>query len=114
MPATFFRLVGTRTPTREDFLSYIELGLPLMDDSPETQRLAQGISVNATLQQARNRANTVPSLRSLGYVAELLVPEDAHVTIERTGRTRGHFTLWGDPDTLMRCVVSVSPVHLVD
>jgi hypothetical protein len=114
LAATFFRLVRTATPSLHDFLSYVELGLPLMDENPETRRLGEGISVNATLQQARNRANSVPSLRDLRYVAELHVPDDAPVNSKRTGRTRGHYTLWGNPVTLLGYVVSVWPVEPVD
>jgi hypothetical protein len=98
-------------PTRNDFLSYVELGLPLMDGSPETRRLAEGISVNATLTQARNRARAIPSLRDRHFVAEFSIPDDAPITSERTGRVRGHYTLWGDPDLLFRYVIAVFPVE---
>jgi hypothetical protein len=111
MPQTFFRLGSRAEFTRDDFLSYVALGIPLMDDSPETRRLAEGISVNATLAQARNRARAVPSLRNLRFVAELLIPDDAPIKIERTGRARGHYTLWGDPDVLLGYVVAVYPVE---
>jgi hypothetical protein len=111
MPQTFFRLMRSSDPLREDFLSYVALGVPLMDDSPETRRLAEGISVNATLAQARSRARAIPSLRNLHFVAELSIPDDADIRIERTGRARGHYTLWGDPDVLLRYVIAVFPVE---
>jgi hypothetical protein len=87
--------------------------LPLMDDTPETLRLAEGVSVNATLQQARKRARQVPSLRGKRFIAVLVIPDDSPITFERTGRSPGHFTLWGDPDELLRCVVSILPVEEV-
>lgn len=114
MAQAFFRLVKMGVAVRDDLLSYVELGLPLLDDSAETRRLAEGISVNATLTQARNRARAIPSLRDLHFVAELSIPDDAPIKIERTGRTRGHYTLWGDPDVLLGYVTSVLPVDAVD
>jgi hypothetical protein len=114
VPQTFFHLIATETATHPDFLSYVALGHPLMDDSDETRRLAEGISVNATLQQARARARTVPSLRRHRFAAELSIPDGAPVQFERTGRARGHYTLWGDPEILLGYVVATVPVHEAD
>lgn len=97
-----------------DFLSYVELGLPLQDDTDETRRLAEGVSVMETLQQARKRARQVRSLRGKRFVAEVVIPEGSAITFERTTKTPGHYTLRGDPGEMLRCVVSVFPVEEVD
>lgn len=61
-------------------------------------RLALGISVFATLRQALAMVRRYPGLGS--FVAEIQLPQDA--VIERTLRRRGHYTVWGDPDQLLR------------
>lgn len=114
MPETFYRVAKRNPPTREDFLSYAELGIVSEDDPPEARRLKDGISVNATLRQARNRARGVTSLRDHEFIAELRIPDGSSITFERTGAARGHFTLWGSPDDLLACVVSVVRVDEVD
>jgi len=68
--------------------------------------MAEGISVNATRAQARHRTrDPFPGL----YIAELSIPEGSSITFAKTG-PRGHQTLWGDPDELLACVVSI--VHV--
>ena len=113
MPRTFYHLVKNNPPTRDDFLSYLEQGITLKIDTPEARRLASGVSACATLHQARNRAR-LPSLRDHAYIAELHIPDEAPITFERTGRVPGHHTLWGSPDDMLRCVVSVVRVDAVD
>lgn len=80
-------------------LSYQALGIALTRNDPEALRLAAGISLYSTLQQARNQVARLPPERR-GFVAELRIPEDAPVTIERTGK-RGHHTLWGSADVIL-------------
>ena len=111
---TFYRLLEDEEAARGDFLSYKALGLPLMDDTAGTIRLAEGVSVMDTLEGARKRARQVRSLRSKRFVAELVIPDGSPITFERTGKTPGHFTLWGDPDEILACVVSIFPVDEVD
>jgi hypothetical protein len=113
VPETFYRLVKSSPAAREDFLSYAELGLISLDDPPEVRRLKQGISVNRTLRQAKNRTS-VPSLRDHEYIAELRIPDGAAVTFERTGHQKGHHTLWGDPDDFVSYVVSLVRVDDVE
>ena len=78
------------------------------------RRLAQGVSVMATLAQARKRARQVPSLRGKRFIAEVRIPDGSAITFARTTKTPGHYTLWGDPDDMLQCVVSVVPVEEVD
>jgi hypothetical protein len=85
-----------------------------MDETPDSHRLAEGISVNATLTQARKRARTVRSLKHYAFVAELLIQDAGPVEFARTLRSPGHHTLWGSPDILLACVVLVHGVDAVD
>lgn len=104
----FWRIVRTNPPTRQDFLSHVDLGRPLRQLDDESQRQAEGISVFATEAQARRKARRVPALGR--WLAELRITADAPVTAERTRGGAGHHTLWGDPDTLFDCVKQVVDV----
>lgn len=90
--------------------SYHELGIPLRVRTQETLRESHGISLYNTLQQAHNQAVRLqrPEHR---FIAELQIPDDALVTIERTGR-RGHHTLWGSPDVILGYVTRVAPIRV--
>ena len=57
----------------------------------------------ATERQAVARARRYPWLGT--YVAKLELPSS--IRIERTLRTRGHHTVWADPDELLRAVLRV-------
>ena len=105
----FYRVVRSDPPTLADFTSNRALGRVLRDPNPERQRLWDGISVNATEAQARNRATDYPAMGR--WVARLEIPDDAPVRAEPTlPNSRGHHTLWGDPAALLRCVAGVVPV----
>jgi hypothetical protein len=73
----------------------------------------RGISLYNTIQQARNLAARTPNLGG-GFIAEFRIPDDAPVTIERTGIQRGHHTLWGSPDVLLGYVSRVFPIEQAD
>jgi len=107
---TFYRIVRNNPPTREDMLSYQTLGISPDTNDPETLRLVAGISVNNTLQQAR-RLVAGPPWRGKGFITELRIPDDAPVTIERTGTRRGHHTLWGNPDGILAYINRVLPIR---
>jgi hypothetical protein len=106
--------VSTNPATRDDFLSNLEKGQPPVDDSPEMLELARGVSVNATLRQAQNRARTTRTLKRYLFVAELAIPDDAPIRFKRTFSSPGHHTLWGDADMLLSFVVCVHPIDGVD
>lgn len=103
-----YRLVEHDPPTLDDMRSYHELGIPLRVRTAETVRQASGISLYNTEQQARNQAGRLqrPEHR---FIAELQIPANAPVTIERTGR-RGHYTLWESPDVILGFVTRVVPI----
>lgn len=90
-------------------LSYQALGIAPETDNAEMLRLSTGISLYNTLQQTRNQIRRMPPERR-GFIAELRIPPDAPVTIERTGAQRGHHTLWGSPDDILGYVVKVIPL----
>jgi len=104
---TFYRIIKTPVQRPEDFLSDAAQGEPLPID-PEHARLHDGISVFNTEQQARNKAEAYPLLGA--YIAAVDLPDDGPFRHERTLTTRGHYTLWGDPEYLNNRVVSIVPV----
>lgn len=100
----FYRLVRSNPPTLDDFTPNLKLGKRTPTD-PERAALADGISVHATLAQARRRHRVSPMLGR--DVAVLRVPTDGSVRYARTLKADGHHTLWADPATLLALVVSV-------
>ena len=105
MTRTFFRVVANDPPTRRDFMSHEVFGIPLRN--PDDRDLWQGISVQATEQQARRRAR-LPGFG--GHIAEVVVVDGGPIAWRRTGRQPGHHTLWGTPDDLLASVVRTVPV----
>jgi hypothetical protein len=110
-PRTFFKIVHSESPTLSDFLSNVARGRSFPSD-PEQVRLWDGISVYDSRAQARRRARKAPFLG--GFIAELRVPEETSIRYERTTRSRGHYTLWGDPATLLACVIRVTEIDAED
>lgn len=72
--------------------------------------MALGVSVNATLAQARTRAQFL----HLPFIAEVAIPEGGPIAFERTGSRRGHHTLWGDAGTMLAAVVRVVAADAID
>lgn len=107
-PHTFYRIVVTNPPTLADFTSYAARGRVPLSDDPEILCLWDGLSVFATLAQARRKARGAPYLGA--YIAELRLPADAAARYERT-RGPGHFTLWAAPADALAWVDSVVPVQ---
>ena len=106
---TFFRIVQSDPPTVADFLSNQAQGRrPRYPLNQETQRLWEGLSVYDSWAHARRKVGASPWLGS--FIAELRVPSGVPVAAERTTSSRGHWTLWGDADVLLGCVVSVLPL----
>ncbi|MGH2367463.1 MAG: hypothetical protein ACRDI2_04630 [Chloroflexota bacterium] len=70
--------------------------------------MRRGISVYATEAQARRKARGVGTLSD--YITRLELPADSPAISGRTTESSGHHTLWGNPATIMACVVAVVPV----
>jgi hypothetical protein len=105
-----YRIVEHDPPTWEDMLSYHDLGIPLRVITPEALRRSRGISLYNTLLQAR-KLGAGPPWHGSGFIAELRIPDNAPLTIERTGRQRGHYTLWGSPDDILGYITRVVPIR---
>jgi hypothetical protein len=105
---TFYRVTRSNPPTLRDFLSNVAKRRRPPDDNPETLRMWGGLSVYDTVRHARAQAQRVPAIGS--FIATMQIPAEGSIHYEQTTRERHHFTLWGDADHLIACVVSVVPV----
>jgi hypothetical protein len=81
-----------------------------LPDDPEERRLWDGISAFDTEDRARRKPLNFPFLGS--DIWTLDIAEDGLIHYERTTRSRGHFTLWGDPDLILSPVVATMAVSL--
>lgn len=106
----FYRIVRTDPPELDDFLSYAARGRPAPNNDAATTRLWDGISVYDRESRARRKGKGFP-WRGRGYIADLHLADDIVISVERTGRSSGHFTLWGDPQSILRCVARVVPIY---
>lgn len=109
----FHRIIPAPTPTRVDFFSDRARGL-LPPRNPDKVRYWEGLSVFATLAQARAviatrkaRASAQGIAWPVECVAEVTIARDGPITYEEWGRNAGHHTLWGDPDRLLAAVTGI-------
>ncbi|MBA3415985.1 MAG: hypothetical protein H0U10_12250 [Chloroflexia bacterium] len=104
-PVRFSRIVMDETPSAADFFSDEAAGKPRPAvGDPERLQMWREFSVYATETQARNKA------RGLGlgsHLVEITIPSDSRITYRRTGKTRGHHTVWRSPEEVERCVTRV-------
>ena len=101
-PRVLYRIVKSDQPTADDFLP----SEPLPNDDDETRRLRTGVSMWATETQARNKARAIAWLG--GFIAKVAIPETA--TVERQPKSRGHHTVWDDPNVLRDGVIDTFEV----
>jgi hypothetical protein len=107
-----YRVVRADPPTVADFRSHEARGRPVPPGAPEeSRRLWSGISVYDTEERARQTARDYPRLGA--YIAELDIPEGGTVRAQRTTKSLGHYTLWGDAVAMLACVVAVRRVAAV-
>jgi hypothetical protein len=102
----FYRLVHDDPPPLIDLTSNLAQGKELPTDLVAAA-VWDGLSVQSTMAQARRKSRASPMLGR--FVAVLRVPLDGTIRFERTLRTPGHFTIWGEPAILRALVVSVIP-----
>lgn len=76
--------------------------------TPDVERLWNGLPVFKSDAAARRQADMYPWLG--GFIAMIVIPDSSPVRYERTTRTAGHYTIWGEPTTLLALVQSVVPV----
>lgn len=102
-----YRICWTDPPTETDMMSNQALGKrPRWPDS-EALRLWAGISLFDTAERARSQAMRHP-WRGRAFIAALDIPAGVF-QMERT-RSRGHYTLWGEPRDILEYVRRVEPV----
>jgi hypothetical protein len=77
--------------------SHLALGIPLRRNDPETRRMAGGISLFDSVEQARSQAQGKRWMGSV-FIAEMAILTE-QVRIEKTAGP-GHYTAWGDPDDM--------------
>lgn len=106
---TLYRIVLKYPPTVQDMLSYEALGKTTPDPDSEMLRLAKGLSVYNTEQQARRKARGFP-WKGNAYIAELRIPDDTHFVIERTTHSQGHYTILAEPSAILAFVSHVRHV----
>lgn len=104
---TFYRITWHNPPHIDDMKSNEALGKQPRGDDPEVRRLWGGISLFDSIERARSQARRRP-WHGNAFIAEVQIPEGMF-RIEAT-RSRGHFTLWGDPRAILRCVHIVEHV----
>jgi hypothetical protein len=105
-----YRIVQADPSTERDFMSYEELGVPPRRPlSPRDRDRWGGVSHYLTLEAAAAAARAMPHLGR--FIATVRVPVD--VRFERWGRDPNHCTLWAAAASLLRWVVSITPVERV-
>ena len=98
-----FRIVDHNPPEPGDLLSDRAEGEVCPDDDDDVAIACWvGVSTYATETQARNKAKGAHFMGR--YIAELHLPDGSLVPWARTGRTKGHHTIWGPPDLLQVCI----------
>jgi hypothetical protein len=96
-----FRVLGRAEGRRRDFESNREKGRPQAPD--ETYADYLGVSVFSNPELAMANAVRWPK-----HVARVLLPQGEGFSIARTyTQILGHYTIWGDPDTLLANVERV-------
>ena len=106
----FYRIVWTDLPMVADFLSHVDRNVVVRVDYAEIRRLASGVSKFCTLGRARRTELKRPPWFGRGYIARVIIPIGGGVVIERTTKTAGHYTIWGDAHALLSFVDEVEPV----
>jgi hypothetical protein len=102
-----FRVVGSNPPTLDDFMSSAARGRPLPATSGEVMRLSTGVSMWATIAQARRNARRFSRLGR--FIAAVEIEESATMVVERI-LGRGHYTVWAEPSALLASVRSIEEV----
>jgi hypothetical protein len=107
---TFYRCIEAVPVAERQFWSNDALGEELRPPlTPERRRIWQGVSVYDSLKRAMHRA---PKLRPpRRWIAVVRVPLRGPMTYAKTLRDPAHFTLWGEPQALLNCVVPVVEVE---
>jgi hypothetical protein len=98
----FYRIVPYSEVTADDFLSHQAKGLPAGRKARE-EGWWVGVSAYDSLLVACRLA-VDRNYRHGRFIAELLVEETSTITFKQTTSVAEHYTLWGTPADLLRCV----------
>jgi hypothetical protein len=104
-----YRLTKNYEPTAEDFTSNAARGRPFPPNlHPDLHWLWDGLSAYEHADQALALAARSPRIGR--YLATLNMTRSEEVRWLRTTASAGHYTIWGAPEELLKCVVSVNPI----
>lgn len=103
-----YRIALTNPPTLADFTSFAALGRRLRRADPNVDRLWDGVSMYDTEERARQKAKQLPYLGN--HLARVVISAGTAFRVQRTLASPGHYTVWGDPASLLGCVTGVVPV----
>jgi len=115
-PQRLYRIVRTDPPSRDDFLSNwvvrerdIAAGRRprSVPADGEALHMWSGISTYDSVAAAREQARRY---RLGGFIATLEIPPGIGIRVEQTSRRADHYTLWGEPGTLLATVAEIQPV----
>lgn len=99
---TRYRIVRSMLPAPRDTRCGQALEKEPRDDSdPDVRRLWSGISMFDSVGRARGLAQRSP-WNGTAFIATVTFPR-SRFTVERT-RSRGHYTVWGDPHAMLEYV----------
>ena len=98
-------------PPLNDFVSNLAQGRPYPNQNPETIHLWDGLSTYDRESRARRKAKGMPWLGQR-FIAEIRIDEDDPcIRFERTTRSDGHYTIWGDHSAILANVIRVTPIR---
>ena len=80
-------------------MSHMALGKPLRNE--RHRDIWSGVSVQEKLIQSQNQAKVSRGNQFVG-IAILEIPESVDIRAEKTTNQEGHFTLWAEPEELLR------------
>jgi len=105
----YFRIAKSDPPTVDDFVSNAAQGKRIPAHlPPDLHWLWGGISVYSSLDFAVRTAARSPRLGR--FLATLDFDLSASVRWKQTTPNIWHYTVWGEPEELLKCVVNVNPI----
>ena len=107
----FYRILAIGTPTALDFTSFHELGQkPGRPLTPEAEQRWRGVSVFDTLENAKAHVGRSAYLGTFAAVME--IGPELGIAARRTGKSKGHWTLWGSADVMLASVTAIIDLNV--